>query len=699
MSPMESKQAGEMVKAALRYAAKCKLVFPLNGKVPLKNSRGLYDATMNEATIREMWRLNPGANIGFPTGSVNGVLVVDIDGPQGEATLAELEQQNGPLPPTLSVRTGRGRHFYFRQPSDLKVKSGAGLLGTKLDVKGDGGYVVAPPSIHPETKGRYEFISDREPADAPPWLIEMVRAEARRENPPDDGNASEKVPEGDRNDTLTSMAGKLRRTGLSQVEIEAALLKANEERCDPPLGRSEVCRIAQSIARYEPGKLELTKLTDAENANRLVACEGENLRYCHEMKRWLVWDGCRWQVDKSQRARALMEKTMRQYVQQVAADGDQKQIRFATSCLDTWRITNGLTEAEKKLGVNAEELDSHLYLLTFKNGTLNLKTGEFGPHVRQHLITKMVNHDYDPNATCPRFLEFLERAVGSAAFGYIQKLVGYSLTGDTSEKTFVIVFGEGDTGKTTFLELLRDLFSEHATLLQVDTLMERRGGDGATQEDLAELRGARFATTSELDQERRLSIAMIKRIVQGRGQITAAKKYEHKITFPETHKLWLDTNHLPLIPADEKPVWNRLAIVLFENPIPKGQQNKNMGKELMRDEDKGIIAWAVAGELRRQREGLDDAPAAFTKAKDQWLDRMDTIKQFIDENCRVGEGLRVNRNKLYEAYKATRGGNYVMLLSKFTQRLEALGFSRTRDRRYYQGLALLDPGAENPPAE
>jgi putative DNA primase/helicase len=436
------------------------------------------------------------------------------------------------------------------------------------------------------------------------------------------------------------------------------------------------------------------RITDSTNADLLVKAHGEDLLYCVEMRSWLVWDQCRWEVDHREHARNLMDKTMRKFVKETVDTGNEGEISSASRCLDTFRISNGLREAQHRLAINANKLDQHRFLLTFRNGTLNLETGVLGPHDRKHFITKMVHHNYNPQAKCPRWLAFLKRAVGQEGVAYLQKVMGYALTGDTSEKKFFVIGGPKNVGKTTFLETGQEILREHGALLRVDTLLDKKGGDSAKQEDLVALRGARFARTSELERDRRLSVTMLKRLVQGMGQITAAAKYERKITFDESHKLFIDTNHLPAIPADEDALWDRFVVIWFDNPLPEEQWNKKLKRQLVHDEAEGILAWAVAGELRRQREGLQDVPDQFAREKSKWQEEMDPIKRWIAEYCRTGERLRVERNVCYQSYKAARDGLYVMSLPKFTERVAALGFHRTKDRRYYQGLELLEPGPE-----
>jgi putative DNA primase/helicase len=674
-----------MMDAALDYANQGYAVFPCEKKKPLTDN-GFKDATTDETQIREWWRRWPNAQVALPTGRRNNLFVVDLDSQQ-----AQEDAKRWNLPETFIVETRPCRmQLWFQQPLEIETKCSTGILAPKVDTRGDGGYVIAPPSIHHETRAPYRIVKNIPYADAGMLPAFILRPEKNGAS----GNGAaprlrgDKIPRGSHDSELTRIAGKLRRDGLEEGAISSALIEACEKRCENygPDYKRMCAKIARSVCHY-PVPEPHEKITDAGNADLLVAAERDNLLYCFEMKKWLCWDGKRWRVDDSQQARALMEKTMRARIAQVAATGTAKEVARASECLDSHRLTNGLREAEKKLGVTAADLDTKPFLITFDNGTINLETMQFGPHSRSHLITKKIHFDYDPEATPDKFLGLLEHAVGKCALPYLQKLLGYSMTGDTSEKTFIIVWGKSDTGKTTFLEILRRLLEEYAVLLQVDTLMEKRGGDSAVQEDLVSLRGARIATTSELDQNRKLSIAAIKRIVQGQGQITASAKYEKKITFQESHKLWFDTNHLPVIPPDEQAVWNRVAIIVFSNPVPKDQQDKKLADTILRDEASAILAWMAEGEHMRQKEGLGEPPESFAAAKEEWRKKMDVIQQFIEECCEPG--LRESSNELYDAYVAWSGGaNRAISHKVFTQRMARLDHPLDGARRHYLGVSL-----------
>lgn len=225
------------------------------GKHPLLTG-GFHNATTDKGRIQEWWARWPDANVGIRTGAASGLVVLDIDSVKGgDDSLERLARAHGPLPDTVEVLTGGGgRHLYFRHPGGVG-KSVAGLAGLAgLDVRADGGYVVAPPSMHISGKAyAWEILSgpDAVPlAPAPAWLINLANGASKRDRETETAGAP--IPEGRRNATLTSLAGTMRRRGMTAEEIEAALLAVNASRCQPSLPEEAIRRMALSVGRYEP---------------------------------------------------------------------------------------------------------------------------------------------------------------------------------------------------------------------------------------------------------------------------------------------------------------------------------------------------------------------------------------------------------------------------------------------------------------
>jgi KaiC/GvpD/RAD55 family RecA-like ATPase len=268
------------LKAALAYAARGWLVVPLHtpkqgvcscrkencsspGKHP-RTEHGLKDGSIDPKQIALWWKKWPDANLGILTGQESGLLVLDVDGEDGKAALQTLTEEHGALPKTLCVKTGRtgadgkrnGFHYYFRAPGGAEIRNSAGVLGKGLDIRADGGYVVAPPSLH--LSGLlYEWLAPEPPladpplADAPSWMLAKL-AEVKPALEVSRGQG-ETIAEGGRNAALASLAGSMRRRGMTPEAIEAALLKDNEARCKPPLPANEVREIARGMTRYKPG--------------------------------------------------------------------------------------------------------------------------------------------------------------------------------------------------------------------------------------------------------------------------------------------------------------------------------------------------------------------------------------------------------------------------------------------------------------
>lgn len=250
-----------MLRTALKLAARGLHVFPCapSSKKPAC-AHGFNDATVDSVAIQAWWRACPDYNIGIATGAVSGIFVVDVDTDDekgdGEVELRKLEAQHGELPPTVEVITADGRHLYFKFPP-VVVDSSVNRFAPGVHVRGDGGYVVAPPSIHPSGR-RYCWSVDSASviAEAPAWLIELVAAPAKGKGsatPPSEWRAlvAEGVDEGSRNTQLTRLTGHLLRRYVDPFVALQLVQSWNATHCRPPLPDKDVLRIANSISGRE----------------------------------------------------------------------------------------------------------------------------------------------------------------------------------------------------------------------------------------------------------------------------------------------------------------------------------------------------------------------------------------------------------------------------------------------------------------
>lgn len=242
-----------MLEAAQRYAAHGWPVFPCEsgGKRP-RTHNGCLDATTDPGRVERWWRADGNANPAIRTGRVSGVVVLDVDGDEGADSLAELERRHGPIPRTASVITPRGgAHYYFKAPS-VEIRNSAGKLGPGLDVRGDGGYVLVPPSIGANGR-RYEPDERTSPVEMPSWLLDLTRGEQTRPRTPSGewvGIVRAGLAEGQRNHGLARLAGHLLARDVdARLVLELVLL--TNERCQPPLADTEVEKVVESIAGRE----------------------------------------------------------------------------------------------------------------------------------------------------------------------------------------------------------------------------------------------------------------------------------------------------------------------------------------------------------------------------------------------------------------------------------------------------------------
>jgi hypothetical protein len=244
-----------MLASALALAQKGMAVFPCRprDKRPA-TAHGLKDATHDLAVIRQWWKDEPACNIGIATGAVSRVFAIDIDGFDAEVELRKLEAEHGALPPTVEALSARGRHLYFQMP-EIPIANSAGKIAPGIDVRGNGGYVLAPPSVHPSGKlYSWSVDSAKAFAAAPDWLLDRIAPAGRAAPAP----ATEwrelvanGVDEGTRDSSLTRLAGHLLRRHVDPLVVLELLQIWNATRCRPPLSAQDVERICNSIAGRE----------------------------------------------------------------------------------------------------------------------------------------------------------------------------------------------------------------------------------------------------------------------------------------------------------------------------------------------------------------------------------------------------------------------------------------------------------------
>jgi len=277
--------------------------------------------------------------------------------------------------------------------------------------------------------------------------------------------------------------------------------------------------------------------------------------------------------------------------------------------------------------------------------------------------------------------------------GFIQRAVGYALTGCTSEQVLFFLYGLGANGKTTLIEVLRALLGDYAMQASFATFAERRG-DGP-RNDVARLAGARLVAASEAGEGTRFDEGLIKQLT-GSDAVTARFLYGEDFEFHPAFKLVLAANHKPAIRGTDRAIWRRIHLVPFTVTIPEGERDPQLLGKLTA-ELPGILRWALDGCLAWQRDGLG-APVAVRSATLRYREEMDTIGAFLDEACRLHASGRVRAGALYPRYQAwcERVGERALSQRKLGERLAERGLHCiTSNGTVWLGLELLPDGPPN----
>jgi len=652
-------------------------VFPCarGGKKPL-TPHGCKDAATDLRQVEAWAGTHPGCNWGAAMG--RGVVALDIDckhGNDGGDALRRLVDAHGPLPPTLTNATpNRGQHRLFRVAHI--VKNSASKLAPGLDVRGDGGYIVIPPSSL--RAGVYEW---QDPAaviaDAPEWLF-IARA----------------IPEGQRNDTLFRHGCALRARNLPQGKILDALRGRNLAECRPPLPDEELQQIVSSVMKQRTS----LALTDLGNAERLIAAHGADVRFLQGLG-WVDWDGHRWCADLAeQRVMRRVADVHRGIFAEAAQDPENNRE------IGRWAITSqaaGRLEAAERIarwqeGI-AERLtdyDTQPFLVGLRNGVYDLARDEFRAGRREDRLMLATDVEYDAAARCPTWERFqLEIHAGDVELvAFKQRAWGYTLSGDTSEQVLFIAHGTGANGKTTEQNAIFDVMGDYARKIEPETLLARdRGG---ASNDIARLRGARFVATVEVEDGKRLAESLVKQLT-GQDRMTARFLYREHFEFVPVGKLWLATNHKPEITGTNHAIWRRILLVPYAVRFDGAARDPALPTKLLA-ERAGILNWMIEGFRQWRGRGLD-APACVRGATKEYRVEMDRVGQFLAECCELGAAAKTKASDVYRRYEAwmKQNGTHPLSARRFHERMARdHGLQRTKDSvDFYPALSLKPWGA------
>jgi putative DNA primase/helicase len=441
--------------------------------------------------------------------------------------------------------------------------------------------------------------------------------------------------------------------------------------------------------------LDAVQRTDLGNAKLFAAEHGERFRYVVPRRLWLAWDGSRWRPDADEAAMRAAKATAETMLRSAAATEDTEQRRadvrhaLASQAEPALRRMLVLASSEEGIATIPERLDAHPYLLTVANGTLDLRTGALRAHDPADLISLGSEIAYDPDAACPRWERFLDEVFDGDAelVAFIQRSIGYSLTGDTSERVLLVCHGGGKNGKTTLLEVIKALLGGLAETAAFDTFARVRA-DRGPRNDLARLHRARVVTAAESGEGRRLDEATVKQLTGG-DTIAARFLHQEFFAFRPAFKIWLATNHRPKVDGGDDAVWDRIRLIPF-NVNFRGREDRALAAALDA-ELPGILAWAVRGCLDWQRDGLGEAPAV-SAATSEYRAEEDVLGAFLADRCVLDASASTNPDELRAAYEAychelgEKPATAVALGKRLAQR--AIHRS-VRRPRWYEGVGLL----------
>ncbi|PEA86312.1 phage/plasmid primase, P4 family [Bacillus thuringiensis] len=431
------------------------------------------------------------------------------------------------------------------------------------------------------------------------------------------------------------------------------------------------------------------RLTELGNAERIAYEYGHVIKYVSDIG-WYIWDGKRWKLDTKKEIERITAKVLRSLYK----SEDELETKWARMCERRNIRMNSIKDLMPLVPGEREEFDKYKYLFNVENGIVDLKTGKLQQHDRELGLTKITNVSFDENAKCPTWLAFLDQIFlgDQDLVEYMQRLIGYSLTGDISEQIMMFLVGGGSNGKSTFINTIKDLLGEYGKQAKSDTFIKKK--DTGANNDIARLVGARFVSAIESEEGEKLSESFVKQITGGEPVLARFLRQEYFEFVPE-FKVFFTTNHKPVIGGLDEGIWRRVKLIPFNLNLPSHKRDKRLPEKLSL-EMPGILNWAIEGCMKWQQGRLKE-PKVVAEATGQYKEDMDILAPFLDEVCYTdepeNEAIRIEAKELYNVYErwCFNSGERALGNRSFYRMLETKGFGKTKGQKnktFLTGITL-----------
>lgn len=680
--------ATQQLFAALQYASLGWAVIPVfpfhNGKCdcndPTCDAPGKHpipkgwqnQGTKDPKVIEKWWTKWPQAGVGIVTGSLSGIIVLDVDPDKGgDESLLDLTSQQRRLPDTVQCLTGGGgKHFYF-QTTQTILHNSAGKLAPGLDIRAEGGFVVAPPSLH--KSGRcYEWETSSDPANVPVapipnWLLQLIQPSGTSPASNNNGHHPQipaqpkKIGRGKRNQILASKAGTMRRVGFPQASIEQALLEYNKLNCNPPLTDQEVLTVARSISRYSPARVP----TDDELAQEWLQQYPDTAYGLGEFHRYQ--NGFWPMVPLTQVKTELLS---------ILENAKSKGINPTA-----WKLRSVTELAQIKSGVSDDLWDANPDVLVCANGTLEIPTRTIRGFSKTDYCTSRVNFNYDPKSAAPTWERYLNQTLPGTK-DFLQEFAGYCLTTETRYEIAVWLFGPAGCGKSTFIEGLLSMLSGRAGPIGLADIERSQFG-------MTNISGKTLLYATEQPAMFVQVTNIINALISGET-VTIHRKFRDPVDIISRAKILWAMNELPRIPEAGSGLFRRVKVVEFP-PLPEKKRRPEI-KEQIRSEGAGILNWALEGLDALRQDGAFTVPKEVTDATQQFQLANDVPSAFLEDRVELDPTIDTSATFLYVAYRdwCLENGHKPQSSTSLAMDWKRLGLvkSHTRTGTLYKGIKV-----------